>query len=233
MFTVRLRYEKTGVARFISHLDLMRTWQRAFRRTGLPLSYSEGFNPHPYLSIAQPLPVGVDSVCELLDFGLSTPVTFGTLPQRINQALPCGLSVLEARSAARKFRDIAWAVYRIRLRWDVSKEDGAVDTAVVATQTLTKLLDGRPLPVLKRSKKGATEVDAAPLIQGFTIKSTLADSVEIEATLAAGDISLSPALLLEALLSAADSPSGAAFAPWCGVSILRLTLLDGSNTPFS
>ena len=65
MDKLRLRFEKTGRAVYISHLDLMATMQRAFSRAGLELKYSEGFNPHPLISILLPLSVGTASVCEL------------------------------------------------------------------------------------------------------------------------------------------------------------------------
>ena len=66
----RLLFEKTGNAVWISHLDLMRVFQRAFKRAGLPLTHTQGFNPRPSVSIALPLSVGVESRCELLDFDL-------------------------------------------------------------------------------------------------------------------------------------------------------------------
>ena len=70
----RLLFEKTGNAIFISHLDLMRLFQRAFQRSGLPLTHTQGFNPRASVSIALPLSLGVESRCELLDFDLEHPV---------------------------------------------------------------------------------------------------------------------------------------------------------------
>ena len=67
----RLLFEKTGNAVWISHLDLMRVFQRAFRRGGILIRHSQGFTPRAHVSIALPLPVGVESVCELLDFDLA------------------------------------------------------------------------------------------------------------------------------------------------------------------
>ena len=68
MDKLRLRFEKAGKAIYISHLDLMRVVQRVFLRAGVPLRYSEGFNPHPLISICLPLSVGTESFCELMDF---------------------------------------------------------------------------------------------------------------------------------------------------------------------
>lgn len=79
---LRLRFEKTGRAIYISHLDLMRTMQRVFLRADCPLKYSEGFNPHALISILLPLSVGVGSVCELMDFQLREEVDLAALPER-------------------------------------------------------------------------------------------------------------------------------------------------------
>ena len=71
MSKIRLLYSKTGKAKYISHLDLMATMRRALLRAGIELKYSEGFNPHPYMSVALPLPVGCSSICELIDIGIT------------------------------------------------------------------------------------------------------------------------------------------------------------------
>ena len=95
MDKLRLRFEKTGRAVYISHLDLMHTLQRAFSRAGLRLKYSEGFNPHPQISIALPLSVGVASVCEILDFRLLTEADPAELPARLSAVMPEGIRVTD------------------------------------------------------------------------------------------------------------------------------------------
>lgn len=82
----RLLFEKTGNAVWISHLDLMRVFQRAFRRGGILIRHSQGFTPRAHVSIALPLPVGVESVCELLDFDLAEGVSIPLeeIPARLN-----------------------------------------------------------------------------------------------------------------------------------------------------
>ncbi|MCL2747916.1 MAG: TIGR03936 family radical SAM-associated protein [Oscillospiraceae bacterium] len=248
MFKVRLRYEKTSHARYISHLDLIRTMQRAFARARLPLAYSEGFNPHPYLSIARPLPVGVSSVCELLDFGLATSVAPSTLPGRISRVLPPGLCVTDAWPAARKFLEIAIACYDIDLTWEEPPPDGNADT-------LRAVFDGRPLPVAKKGKAGktgktgatgktgtsgmtdktvtagktgATEINAAALIGKVSLSSPEECRIAVHAWLAAGGSSLSPGQLLEAVRQAA----GEGFLPWTNAHITRTALLDSAGCLF-
>jgi radical SAM-linked protein len=88
MDKLRLRFSKEGRAVYISHLDLMRTMQRAFMRAGYRLKYSEGFNPHPVMSILLPLSVGCASGCELMDFSLTNDEDLAALPVRLNGAMP-------------------------------------------------------------------------------------------------------------------------------------------------
>ena len=91
----RLLFEKTGNAIWISHLDLMRLFQRSFKRAGLPLKHTQGFNPRPSVSIALPLSVGVESKCELLDFeidGLEVPCE--KIASLLNPVLVDGVKVL-------------------------------------------------------------------------------------------------------------------------------------------
>ena len=105
---LRLRFEKTGRAIYISHLDLMRTMQRVFLRADCPLKYSEGFNPHALISILLPLSVGVGSVCELMDFQLREEVDLAALPERLTEVMPEGIRALEAYPGGRKVRELKW-----------------------------------------------------------------------------------------------------------------------------
>ena len=91
MDKLRLRFRKIGRAIYISHLDLMQTMQRAFFRAELPLRYSEGFNPHPLISLALPLSVGTASECELMDFRLREDTDLCALPARLTAVLPEGV----------------------------------------------------------------------------------------------------------------------------------------------
>ena len=91
----RIVFEKKGRAVWISHLDLMRLFQRVFKRAGLPLTHTQGFNPRPSVSIALPLSVGVESSCELLDFELDgEDIPCDEIRQRLNETLVEGVKVL-------------------------------------------------------------------------------------------------------------------------------------------
>ena len=158
MLKTRLRYSKTGKAKYVSHLDLMTLMRRAFLRSGFRLKYSEGFNPHPYISVALPLPVGCGSVCELMDIGLADDERQEEIAGRVNAMLPEGFAVREAYRSGRKFSDIAW----IEIRGVFNYSDGAPQSAA---ERLTELFSGGNIIIKKKTKRGFTEFDAAPHIK--------------------------------------------------------------------
>ena len=126
---LRIRFTKTGRAVYISHLDLMQTMQRAFSRAGYALKYSEGYNPHPLISIALPLSVGAGSLCELMDFRLREDVDLSELPARLTASLPEGIKVLEAYEPERKCSEIKWLSIEGLFEYD--ERDGSVMTAAL------------------------------------------------------------------------------------------------------
>ena len=105
---LRLLFEKKGNAIWISHLDLMRLFQRAFKRAGLMLTHTQGYNPRPSVSIALPLSVGVESCCELLDFELEgETVSCDEICSRLNDALVEGVRVLRVYEDGYKLKHLA------------------------------------------------------------------------------------------------------------------------------
>ena len=129
----RLLFEKKGNAIWISHLDLMRVFQRAFKRAGLPLTHTQGFNPRPSVSIALPLSVGVSSCCELLDFELDgCDVSLQEIRSRLNDALVSGVQVLDVYEEGRKIRDLSLLHCRCVLEYDAGITESAVHGVHVA-----------------------------------------------------------------------------------------------------
>ena len=149
---IRLAFHKTGRAVFISHLALMRVFQRAFYRAQLPLRYTEGFNPHAYVSIALPLPLGMESLCERLDFGVAAEFDTAALPGVLNNLLPEGIVVTGAEAAKRPISEAKF----VDTWFDADTSCGA--------QRLRELFSG-PVIVDKRTKKGMAKLDIAPLIK--------------------------------------------------------------------
>ncbi|MCL2703302.1 MAG: TIGR03936 family radical SAM-associated protein [Defluviitaleaceae bacterium] len=131
-FRYRLTYEKTGVARYIGHLDLQNLFQRAIRRAGIKSRYSEGFNPHPIISFASPLSVGTDGLAEISDIDLAERIAPDDIVGRLNSSFPSGLTALSCselssgeKSAAALLRR---ALYGMTIRADGIEPDmnGAV-----------------------------------------------------------------------------------------------------------
>lgn len=155
--SLRITFSKTGRARFISHLDLMRVFQRAFYRAELPLRYTQGYNPHVVLSIALPLSVGQAGVCEILDLGITdteATLNLAALPEHLNGLLPEGVAISSAVRNGRTAQDVIWARYRISMHTDAAPE------------TFLSMFDS-PLIVEKRTKKGSKPTDLLPMIRQY------------------------------------------------------------------
>ena len=104
----RILFAKYGTAKYISHLDLMHTMERAFLRAGIAIRHTTGFHPHPYVSIPLPLPLGFSSQCEIMEFGLVSGSTMEALPAQMNRVLPAGIEILRCYEGGRPFRDLAF-----------------------------------------------------------------------------------------------------------------------------
>lgn len=160
---LRILFEKTGNAVWISHLDLMRLFQRAFKRAGLPLTHTQGFNPRPSVSIALPLSVGVESRCELLDFTLDTDdIDIASLPEKLNEKLIPGVRVLSAYADGRKLKDLSHMAVAVRLTYDTGVPEGAEDE-------IRDLFAKASIIVLKKGKNGIIDQDIAPMIRRMDV----------------------------------------------------------------
>ena len=191
----RLLFEKKGSAVWISHLDLMRLFQRAFKRAGLHLKHTQGFNPRPSVSIALPLSVGVESGCELLDFELE-----GECPgceeilERLNRALVAGVRVLNVYEEGRKIRDLALLRCRVWLEYD----GGITEEQVEA---IRQLFRRESLTVEKKGKNGPVEQDILPMIRSMEISVADGNTAVMEAVVCCQNPSLNPMLLAAAVES--------------------------------
>jgi len=190
----RLLFEKTGNAIWISHLDLMRLFQRAFKRAGLPLTHTQGYNPRPSVSIALPLSVGIESSCELLDFQLDgdSKFTCDEIKSRINAALVNGVRVLDVYKSSRKIRDLALLSCQVLLEYDEGVPNGCVDA-------IQELFMRENLTVPKKSKNGPTEQDIIPMIKELSACVIDRNTVMIDAVICCQNPSLSPAQLAAAV----------------------------------
>lgn len=186
---VRMRFSKTGRARYISHLDLIRCFQRAVCRAKLPAAYSEGFHPHMQTSFAATLPLGFTSTAELMDLELSEAVPAEAVMERLNAVLPEGLCIQEAGDGILAFKKLAFARYRIMASSETPAQlHRALDAFLAQPEIITE----------KRTKKGGMKtVDLKPMVTAEGAAES-PDGLEIRLCLPAGSsASLNPMLLLD------------------------------------
>ena len=112
---MRIVFTKEANARFISHLDLVRCFTRIFSRADIPVSHTQGFNPHPYLTFALPLSLGQSSDCEFMDIRIEGDMTDGEVMDRLNAVLPEGVKILSAAAPVHDAKEIEKAQYFVKL----------------------------------------------------------------------------------------------------------------------
>lgn len=189
-----LEFSKEGRARYISHLDLMRTFQRAFLRAGIDIKHTEGFNPHPFVSIALPLPLGFSSGCEFLEFGLLEGTAYEAVPSKLNEALPEGIRVKTCYPAQRSIKELTWLEYQIELEYGGNGQELA--------DAWTKTLGQESWVIEKKSKKaksGVTSLDVIPLVKEIDFTDFSEGRCVLRAVLAAQNPGLNPSVLVNAL----------------------------------
>ena len=188
MAKLRLLFIKEAQASYISHLDLMRTFQRVFPRGGLELRHSQGFHPHPLISIVLPLPVGQSSECELLDFEVEQETDGAGIAEMLNTGLPAGLRVRACYPVQRPARELAFLRARIEFDYDRGVPDGAAER-------LGELFARDEVLVEKRTKhKELAQINVVPLIRSIEW-SEEERLVRADAVVAAQNPGLNPALL--------------------------------------
>lgn len=112
MRDVRLKFSKTGLIRFVSHLDMQRAVLRAMRRTDIPIWYTEGFNPHPYATYALPLPLGAESENDIMDIRVVGDIKNAVIAEKLNAVLPDGLTVTDCYNPVDKYKNLSMAKYK-------------------------------------------------------------------------------------------------------------------------
>ena len=144
MREVRIRFSKTDRLKYISHLDINRAMSRAFKRADIPLWYTEGFNPHPYMSFSLPLSLGVESMCESVDIRIIDDIDNLEIKRRMNDALPDGLKVIDVYDNFRDCSEIAFSDYVFKFQFDDNKS---------ALEKIKSVLESEQILALKKAKQ--------------------------------------------------------------------------------
>ena len=211
MKSVRIVFSKTGRAKYVSHLDLVRAMTRAVRRADIPLWYTEGFNRHPYLTFAAPLSLGYEGLRETMDIRMADDFPFDELVCRLNGVLPEGLVAVSAADVVAKAGELAAAEYRLTIH---------LPSAVVS-----EALSRDELLVEKRTKKKTMKtMDILPYFKDAQVEAVGGNLTSVLVSLpSGGSENINPGLFLTALKGIVGADVDAE------VLRLRLLLADGSE----
>lgn len=220
MREVRLRFCKQGRLKYISHLDINRAMARAFSRAEIPLWYTEGFNPHPYMSFSLPLSLGVESLCESVDIRLIEEMPNDEIKKRMNAVLPENLKIIDVYDDFRDCNEIAYSDYVFKFAF--SGND-------CAFAKIKSVLDSEQILALKKGKKGKKrifkETDIKTFIEKYNI-SIRDDLIILNIRLFAGpEKNLNPSLLFDTIIRLIDMDF-----EWKSIS--RISLLDKNYKEF-
>lgn len=195
MKSVRIWFEKSGLAIYISHLDMNRCMTRAVRRADIPLWYTEGFNPHPYMTFLMPLPLGQAGRREPVDIRIERDMTFDEIKDRLNSVMPEGIKIVDVLEPVNKANEIAAAEYEIVTGF---LSEGEAEGFAAGAQSV---IDSGVLNAEKRSKRGIKTVNLCEMIRSFECRVN-GNRVETKAVLAAGNtVNLNAELLMNALFA--------------------------------
>jgi len=194
MRNVRIFFEKKGMAKYISHLDLMRCFSRAIKRAGISIWYTEGFNPRPFMTFSLPLSLGTESYCESVDVRITDEMTDGEIVKRLNDAIPTGIVITSASEPVHKADEIRWGRFSITL---CTEEKQRVLASV------GEKLSAEEIIVEKQGKKGGKKVLKQIDIKGDIYSYGLCEcenGVKLDAVLSTGmRNNVNPSLLLDAV----------------------------------
>ncbi|MBQ8434952.1 MAG: DUF2344 domain-containing protein [Oscillospiraceae bacterium] len=211
MIKIRAVFEKRGRAKYISHLDLNRCMQRTFKRSGIPVWYTEGFNPHIYINFALPLSLGYESGCEIMDFNITEEMPYEELADKLNKAMPEGISIKKVYTPSKKHTAIKYADFKIIFRGDVSE---GFNTFISREQINT----------VKKTKRGEKEIDLKPDINVVSLEVAENATVLVLRLPAGNEKNLNPSLVTDL------------FVPECGnteiLSVERIAVLDENENKF-
>lgn len=199
MREVRLRFSKTGQAKYISHLDTNRVFSRAFARAKINLWYTQGFNPRPYMSFSLPLSLGVESYCENVDIRIIDDLTDEEIKVRVNDALPLGIRIVDVYDDFMDCHDIVYSDYVYKFEFKDNE---------LALEKIKAVLESDAIMAQKKAKQGKRRVLKETDIKQFIVKYNISirdDNIILNIRLLAGpDKNLNPTLLFDTIIRLID-----------------------------
>ncbi len=220
MREVRLRFAKQGRLKYISHLDINRAISRALGRAKIPIWFTEGFNPHPYMSFSLPLSLGVESLCESVDIRLIEDMSNDDIKSRMNAVLPDDLKILDVYDDFRDCSEIAYSDYVFKFAFEDNQ---------TAVKKIKAVLESDEILALKKVKHGKKrifkETNIKPYVNKYNI-SIRDDLIILNIRLLAGpEKNLNPSLLFDTIIRLIDMDF-----EWKSIS--RISILDKNYKEF-
>ena len=199
MREIRLRFSKTGQAKYISHLDTNRVFSRAFARAKINLWFTQGFNPHPYMSFSLPLSLGVESLCENVDIRILDDISNDEVKKRVNDALPLGIRILDVYDDFMDCHEIVYSDYVYKFEFLDNEK---------ALEKIKEVLQSDTIMAQKKGKQGKRrvlkETDIKQFIEKYSI-SIRDNQIVLNIRLLAGpDKNLNPSLLFDTIIRLID-----------------------------
>ena len=199
MREVRLRFSKTGQAKYISHLDTNRVFSRALARAKINLWYTQGFNPRPYMSFSLPLSLGVESYCENVDLRILDDLTDDEIKERMNNALPLGIRIVDVYEDFMDCHDIVYSDYVFKFEFKDNE---------TALKKIIAVLESDEIFAQKKAKQGKRRILKETDIKQFIVKynaSIRNNNIVLNIRLLAGpDKNLNPTLLFDTIIRLID-----------------------------
>ncbi len=194
MRSIRIFFEKKNMAKYISHLDLMRCFSRALKRARLNIWYTEGFNPHAFMTFSLPLSLGTESFCESVDIRMLDETPLDEIKDRLNETLPPDIRITKVAEPVHKADEIAFAEFEIRLNTDnPEKVKASVEEKILADEIIVE----------KKAKQGRKKITKPVDIKGNIKSYELSEnesSALLKIILSAGTKNnINPSLLLDAV----------------------------------
>lgn len=219
MREIRIRFSKTGQAKYISHLDINRVFSRAFARAKINLWYTEGFNPHPFMSFSLPLSLGIESLCENVDIRILDELTDAEIKERLNRVLPSGIRVVDVYDNFMDSEQIAYSDYVFKLEFPDNH---------AALEKIKNVLEAEQILALKKAKQGKRRIMKETDIKQFIVKYNLSlrgEQIVLNIRLKAGPkVNLNPSLLFDTIIRLIDTDY-----EWKEISRIRLLTEDLSE----
>lgn len=220
MRCVRVWFKKMGMSRYVSHLDLMRAMTRAVRRANVPLWYTEGFNPHPYLTFALPLSLGMESLYESMDIRIEGDSTNEEIFNMLVDSMPPGIDIVSVENPFNDPKEIAFGEFDIFF--------DAADKTDELLALIKEMLSGDELIVQKLGKKGRhkvlKDINLIEFIKSYKLTS-YESRVRLSLVLPAGSTTnINPSLLADEIQKRAEGNPA--------YTIVRKKLLTENMEPF-